>query len=678
MSKKEKKAQNILKRAHTFFEKGNYLQALVEFEKASRFISSKEIDKKIAICQEKTIDDREQDLVKRGKKYLRNDNVRMALKCFEEAYAISKNPSIQDQINELSVGLQSIDASRNAEEAEKNGDYIKAIEYYDQAFQHANNSTWLNRKAICLVKANCFEEANALFSQIEPDDTNETLYNKGYALAITGHYYECLKVWEDISETHEAFKEQIQTVQDCLKANIFNKLRNNAPYQTLFQESIYIQSIDTEPAIDQLVEYSRFGWIAELWEKQDYETILSILPPLPEKMQPELLAFVSKLYYNLCENSGDYSSDLALYWLTSLHNRKICNALTTGNEDIDAIQNELIRKGKALLQKHADAGNSQAAQEFKYWESDKTILQFLIGIMKNRKTMGELACTPRFAVQFGRAERIHTVIKNNRKGFPSKEQFLKTGAYFTPVWKALFHIENNEFSDALTNLPEYNPSGDDFYQFGWLYVHFMHGRYNLTKGKKTTNLFAKACVEIFKLEPTYEKELSDQALDAISIETIGPYEDAFAEIYKLYSSDLVSITYSILICHKALFLYNHNKMNAKGFRAAIQKALSIDPENELAVGFAKDIRVEQDISELHQAFERMKLNKAARIAAESQYPEVQKEFFEVIDMQMREVDIRAEDDNQRYVLFNEMLRLTLSVNPSHPINIDLKNALAQL
>jgi hypothetical protein len=51
-----------------------------------------------------------------------------------------KNPSIQDQINELSVGLQSIDASRNAEEARKKmDDYIKAIEYYDQAFQHASS-----------------------------------------------------------------------------------------------------------------------------------------------------------------------------------------------------------------------------------------------------------------------------------------------------------------------------------------------------------------------------------------------------------------------------------------------------------------------------------------------------------------------------------------------------------
>ena len=95
MGKKKKKGakrdpEAILARGERLFQKGNYLLAEREFEKAGEMLGLESLHKKIEICRREIRKSKAKDLVKRAKKLAMDGNPRSALACFEDAYDVLK------------------------------------------------------------------------------------------------------------------------------------------------------------------------------------------------------------------------------------------------------------------------------------------------------------------------------------------------------------------------------------------------------------------------------------------------------------------------------------------------------------------------------------------------------------------------------------------------------------
>ena len=111
---------------------------------------------------------------------------------------------------------------------------------------------------------------------------------------------------------------------------------------------------------------------------------------------------------------------------------------------------------------------------------------------------------------------------------------------------------------------------------------------------------------------------------------------------------------------------------------ALRKALALDPENEHARGNLNDTKVDLERISLIKALDRHKMNKACKIAAESEYQEVRDDFFSFFKLNLDSLDQMGLGDKEKTFLLRDFYGWCSRVDESHSILYDIDVMLDQL
>jgi len=110
----------------------------------------------------------------------------------------------------------------------------------------------------------------------------------------------------------------------------------------------------------------------------------------------------------------------------------------------------------------------------------------------------------------------------------------------------------------------------------------------------------------------------------------------------------------------------------------LRKALALDPENEHARGNLNDTKVDLERISLIKALDRHKMNKACKIAAESEYQEVRDDFFAFFKLNLDSLDQMGLGSEEKTFLLRDFYGWCARVDDSHSILYDIDDMLEQL
>ncbi|MFH1077362.1 MAG: hypothetical protein V1753_11140 [Pseudomonadota bacterium] len=682
MKKQPNNPESVLARAERLFERGNYLVACQEFEKVKTIFQQHDIAEKIKICEKEIAQLKVKELSKLGDKHARKGDLKHAIKCFEDAYAICG----EDLLKEKIVWLKEKSATRSLWEAAKNaeaaGEYSKAADLYGQAIIDGRDSEkLLIRKAHCLVRAEKFRDAVYLFQNVTPL-THGVMYDYGFALAKAGRYHDCLKNWNSIESSEKDFLEQKKAVQSLLAADMYNRFNQTKDFAQIIEEGKSLVNSEHWDKVKDIVEYCRVAWIEELWNKEQYADIGRLLDPYPAQIDSAMLAFYAKTFFALAERFEDYLYDFTIFWLTAVYDHDILSEFSASSEDMAAVRIALIQKADELIAKYSNLSseNKSFKKALALWNIEKEIIKDIYDLAENKEGFSHLICTPQFAERFGRSSQALRLIRANKDYFSNIEHYLRTGAFYSSAAQSMFYFERGCYDEAFAALPGSvvkNREEAEFVEYCTERTEFKYGLCCLERGDAKADRYFENASQLFRKAPEYKKELIDRALDSYEDELIG-YERILSKINSSRSTEEIRNALSLVMTRHAIWMYNNDRMNLKLLEVTIKKALELNPDNEYAQSSLNIAQIDIEIKQLNTALNKFRMSKACSLAATSEHQEVRDEFFNFIEGSFSALEeISMQGVNKADILKN-LSKWCADVDKSHPLLYKIENKLARL
>jgi len=367
MKKKKKNIEEVLARAEKLFARGNFPLAKKEFEKAQKKLKREDIAEKIRICRKEAETLKGRELIKRARKAEKKGNFTQALKCFEAAASICSEEWIIKKIDVLRDRTTAGNAHSAAKEAEAAGDFQKAADLYAAAANSAATADLLLKRAKCLVRAENYDQAVAVFENLSLTDSCSR-YDYGLALAKTGRHGECLQVWEGLETADERFAEQKKTVCLILAADLFDRFAEKGDYAAIYRDTLLVLNSFGDclerhqiRSLEDLREYAKDAWIEQLADTEKFETIAGLLETGSAPTMPALLALHAKLGFKLAINDGKHLTTMLLYWITAIYSRQISDGFSTKEDETQRVRQKLIDAAKDRIKKYADTDYGRLA-----------------------------------------------------------------------------------------------------------------------------------------------------------------------------------------------------------------------------------------------------------------------------------------------------------------------------
>lgn len=676
MRNKAESFESVLARAEKAFGRGNYVPARTDFEKALKMTDSEgmiaAISEKIEICKRELDALRAKELLKKARKLLQKNNVRDAIRGFEEAYAITGESWIRDKLKELRVEQGSRDDAKAAREAENAGRWREAAQRYGQAFLAGEDEGLLAAKVRCLVKGSQYQEAlETCRSAFGPSGFGRAavLYDYGLALVKTGRYLEGLKAWEGIDSRDNRLAEQREKVRALLAEDLIVRFQRGDDASAIYREGAYLLDSmgDREPCgreLASVIEYCRFAAVESLWDSGQYEAAAALLLPFPSRMTSPLLALYAKIYYKLAESSGAHASELALFWLTAVYDRDLSESFGGEEEERGKVRRDLLRRAEELIRKAPGNADELAPREEAYWVLENRLMEELHRLAMDLPSSAAPICTPRFAERFGRSAEVLDFLRSREDRFASRESYLTIGGYYGRVRESLYQLEIGDFEGAVTHLP--GPGiEDDFERFAGLLVNFRCGLHYLeVEGSKPGRFFA-ASAALFDIAPHYEDVLVQKAMEAYELKLLDGYEDSLTRIHRLRSSQPIRRALSAVMTERAMQLYDDSKINSKGLETILKEALKLYPENDHARLGLGDARSELEISEMQKALHRHRMSKAFKIAHESEFDTVREQYFVFLEDMVDGLEKADFSREEKVFIYKELRGWCAKMDSSH-------------
>lgn len=681
MAKKRNSIDVILKRAEKLFETGNYLLAEKEFKKARQKQNSPEIEEKLAICREKTQGLKGKEWVKKGQKAESRNDLSGALSCFREAESLLHETWLGDKIRELEQSLLGDEMAAKAETAVKNKDYQAASGFYTELAQIHENENYLSDGAICLVKANMFDQAVDLFESL--DSFNDPArYHLGYALANQGRYVDALEQWDMIDSADAAFLSQQRQVLELAFEQLNASMKAGADINGILTDALRLLGAEAAPANDRLTkglevlsDYCRLSLVMPLWETGDYDAVATLLATMVFKKDPAITVLCAVTYYHLAETRpDDYTGPMADHWLTAVYSMDLAKAVGDDPEKQDRIRQRLIRMAETKINTLAGAKDLNGAIA-RHFDIDKSLMADLLAISGDRHSSSPAPwlCTPCFSKRYGLSEAVLALIRENRDYFRDEEHYLSTGACYSRVGESFYALKTGSAKEAFELLGTMDPadSADEFTNYAQGLIRFEYGKFVLENGEKNFLDYFKSTVSLFETVPGIEKQFS-QEMVRYEGQNLFEYEALLGFLYKLRPSGPVSEAYSFFMGRAAAVRFNRGKINMKQCHVTLEKALGIDPGNEYVIHLKEQMSIEMEINGLYNAMNKRKMGKAATLAAKSPFPEVRDRFFEFIEQIMEQIEDSELEKPYQIMELNDLLNSCIAVDPRHPIIDTLK------
>lgn len=682
-----KDVDSVLSAAEKFYLRGNFQLALKSFEAIQKRLNRDDIAEKIAHCREAVKNENAKQLVKRAQKAQKKGQTDLALGYFQKANTVLNESWISQQIENLRKQVSGRDAVSQAKAAEKAGDFMEAAKFYRAAGDTAaeTDATLLLKSARCLVRAGAYAAAVALFNKLTLIDAAGR-YDHGFALAQEGRFAQCLRAWADLEGEDDRIEEQKRMVAISLGADIVQRLQHDpdyAPdYASICADAHYLLhtgdgllTSNQRRTLEGLYDYSASAWIEALWEAEEWETIADILKNYPGPFTPTLLALNAKVWFKLAQADSRHLHTLLLYWLSAIYSPAISDAFADNRDDRQKVRRQLIAMAENLIKKHADTRYGQ--QALNQLAIDDDLMQTLIVIYEKQAQPIDLICTPRLAAHLGRSDAVLRLIRENEGSFNNRQQYLETGAYYSVAGIGLYPLRNQAYEKAygfVADLPA-AVEKDEFADYALKVIRFEYGLHRLASGDAQAIGYFQSTPALFDIAPALEEKLIQSAVDFENWSDLKPYEDVLALVHRHCPSQAVCKALSLVMSRGAIDKVDKAQLNSKAVKGIINKALQLDPENEMAREALQDAESNIAIKAMQDAFNRRKLGRASQIARESRSEDVRDLYFRFIEDifdQVRESDWMPEE---KLMLIGDLLEWGTTVNSLHPILDRLKTHL---
>ena len=673
MKKTKNRKEDVLARAEKFFKRGNFMLAQKEFEKAQKKLKRRDIAAKIEVCRKEAATLKAKELIKRARKAEKKGNLTEALKCFEAASSICSEAWILKRIGLLKNRSTVKDALTAANQAEAAGDFQRAADLYAEAVNGAESVDLHLKRAHCLVKAENYTQATAVFENLPLSDPGSR-YDYGLALAKIGRYGDCLHAWEGLETADERFLEQKKTICMSLAADLFDRFAEKKDCAAIYRDARYLQTSAgdcLEPhqirALEDLLEYAKYAWIQELWDTEKYDTLADLLQTGPCEMTPELLALQAKIWFKLATHDGKHLTAMLLYWITAVYSRQISAGFAVEAAETLKIRQNLIDAAQNLIKQYAGTEYGQRAAT--YFKIDQKLTQQLLNLAGENKRRAPMVCTPLYAARFGKTANILSLIRNNRDFFDATEDYLEAGAYYSAAAECLYILENGEFENALNllaNLPPKIEEGE-FRDYAAKRIHFEYGLYCMQNGDVPLNDFFEAAPAIFDIAPAYEQIFTEKALGIEKWDALKVWEDALAYMNKKRPTEAIRQALSLVMSRRAIAMGNKGELSVKAVKNISKKALQLNPENEMALRAVQDSVINFEVNEIYKALNRFKLAKASRIAQKTEHEEVKYKYFKFVSDIFEDIMASELDHHQKLIMLNELYDWASMVDAGQPL-----------
>ena len=284
--------------------------------------------------------------------------------------------------------------------------------------------------------------------------------------------------------------------------------------------------------------------------------------------------------------------------------------------------------------------------------------------------------SPSLAQALKKSRELKLFIQKNRDFFKDKEEFLITGCCYSPCWKSFSSLLAGEYEKAVETLPAHG-DGDAFIDYGLGRVLFAYGLFCMDNGAKPPERYAQSVAKLIAAVPEYEDQLVLRALEAEALNPLGAYEEALGKLRAERPSKRLDNALSLVMSRRAVEMSHAGLVNNKALTVALNKALKIDPENEHALVLLNDAGVNQEIMDLEKSLDRFKMNRACKIARETENREVRKVFFQFMEGALEELEETGFSNSERVLMLRDIRKWCVSVDGDHDILYDIEEMLEQ-
>mgnify|MGYP000244668083 CR=1 FL=1 len=676
MAKKKNKAETILRRAEKLFNAGNFLLAEKEFLKIRNKIDHVDIDQKLEVCRKETRSVKARQLIKDGHKAVQNEDLSRAIAFFKDANELVPDPSLMDKIKELRDRLLLEKRGDAAQQAVAAHDYAGAAALYARAWEETGEQEFLGKNALNLVKAKTYEAAVEQFERLDHPEP-EAVYAWGVALAKIHHYCRAMEQWAQLDLNDPRFVQQKKGLFELACSAVYEGLKKATDVQTCLHDAQFLLSIAQSlgskaqahvSTLGKVCEYYRLLLVEDLWKQENYMGVAELLEGMPTFVDPELLALHAKCYFHLSRDQADFLSPMMTFWLTAIYSRQVSDGFSHDSGVKEKVQQKLIRMAEQRINGHGNLQSTRRAEV--YLGIEKKLINDLFLISQLQPGSECPITTPGYALISGSSDTIVDVIRKNRNYFKDELHYLETGGYYSRAGEALYALKIGKLKESMEFIDAMEPQGDvdEFVHYVSCAVQFENGLFVLKHHNKLLLKYFKSTHELFIAVPSIEKEFTDLMLQYEGNQLLI-HEELLLYLHKQHPTALLGKALSFMMAQSAIQRYNRKKINNKQVKVALEKALNLDANNELAYETLEQTCIELETEAVYSAINRHKLNKAARLTADSVYSQVYDNFFEfmgeIVD-DFKQTDISLDNAVKR-VYLNDFINAVLIVDARHPL-----------
>jgi len=339
---------------------------------------------------------------------------------------------------------------------------------------------------------------------------------------------------------------------------------------------------------------------------------------------------------------------------------------------------DLLEAGEKMVRKYAEQQEDCGEQFIRHWEEDFALLKTLSGMKKEEE--GIPLYTPALAWQTGIAEQIFIHFFNQMRGqdaFADQEGFLAAGALYSTVGPAFLLVRRGQYDAASSELTSLKEKGEEknadlFVSYGLARVKIACGLYSLEQGHYEEA--EKMLTDLLPLPP-YSSRLEQELLAALNRDDRYMDPDWLAVSVHVLSdmhkycpakNEEVKRVLCSVLTHQAVLLHREGAIDGKVLLSSMEKAVSLNPDDEFACITCDDARMDAEILALHRTMSAGKLTKASRIAKKSSYQGVVDQFFIFAAQVMEQVEAEDyPDDQSAFFMVRQLLEGALQVDPEH-------------
>lgn len=668
--------QEAYQKGERFFVKSNFLLAKKEFEKACQLRPNDELQEKIQLCTREVELQKRKETIKQARRLEKRGKFHDALQRFEQAATLQEEDWLVQKISTLQDKLQLLKAESQIERAEASQDLEATLAAYDQALAVSDNPELIAKQGISLVRAGRYKQAIDLFTE-HPPCSDAARYHVGYAYANSGQCVKALEHWNDIEDVKDA---ALWQHYETLLPFVYRELdagTDSYGYAVAHQSVQKLMHSGQTSDFKNYEQYFKYKYIEALWQDRYYVELETLLLPLPQMLSLPLLGIYARVYYQLAAHDIQHLEMAITLWLTAIYNDQLLQELSIYHIekeglDLHAVRETLLKDMEAQIQR-ADRQSRLPARTLAYWQLEKRLIHELVSLPLDHSSLDIFPCTPVFAEKFGLAEAISACLSAQSAAMSEqRETFFEVSAYYSKAGPSLVLMEQGEEEQALALLPK--SATDEVSVYCRQRVLFRYAMSKAARGEKQTKRWFLEALPLLQHYERYRDELIEFAMSNLEEKAYVGLAEAMEALCKHINTPAFLKATAYVMSIQAVQWRNAG-MNTAAAERLFKRALSMDPESELAK--TNLLRLQKDIcwEQVDKAMKQHNLNKAATLLEASGEPELLDLFFESIELFYEQV--QNWDRAEKLEVLREFYAACYRLDREHDLTYELGRELAR-